>query len=58
VYAELGKEQGYDPPEGVKPQKGKKFHGCTAYFAQTSLDLQEGLFEEEPYCGAVIVYFH
>ena len=56
VYAELGIETKYDPPEGVKPEEGRMFLSCTCYFALNKNDLNQGLFEEQTYTGRVLVY--
>jgi len=57
VYAELGVEIAYNPPEGVKPEKGRKFKECQCFFALSEEQLSEGYFEEDTYRGIVLIYY-
>ncbi len=57
VYAELGSEIKYNPPEGVKPEKGRQFIDCSCFFALSKDDLKDGIFEKQFYSGKVIIYY-
>ena len=57
VYAELGAEIKYNPPEGVNPEKGRQFIDCLCFFALSKDDLENGVFKEQSYSGKVIIYY-